>query len=70
MDKIWNGGNNLKTNLENDGKQICRGKGKLMEDINMWKFEGKPTLTKIQDQLQKYLILLTETVANACSILT
>ena len=39
LDKISNGGNNFKSFiLEIDGTKNCRGKGKLMGDINMWKF--------------------------------
>ena len=69
MDKISNGGNNLKGFiLEIGGKKNCRGKGKLMGDINMWIFETKPTLKEKQDQLQKKLTLLAETEENACGI--
>ena len=68
LDKITNGGNNFKSFiLEIDGKQICRGKGKLMGDINMWEFEAYPTLKEKQNQLQKDLTLLAETEEIACS---
>ena len=51
LDKILNGGNTLKRfSIKIDGKKICRKKGKLMGDINMWEFEAKPTLKEIQDQ--------------------
>ena len=40
LDKITNGSYNFKSFiLEIDGKQNCRGKGKLMGDINMFEFE-------------------------------
>ena len=54
MDKITNGGNNFKSFiLEIDANKNCRGKGKLMGDINMWEFEAKQTLKEKQDQLQQ-----------------
>ena len=70
LDKITNGCNNFKSFiLEIDDKKNCRGKGKLMGDINMLEFEAKPTLKEKQDQLQKYFTLLAETEENAFSIL-
>ena len=45
LDKITNGSYNFKSFiLEIDGKQNCRGKGKLMGDINMLEFEPNSTL--------------------------